>query len=97
MATQKTRDTADASISFPKLECWNPAKDVATIAATVDKERVLCHISLKTLISRFGASKNSPMRSVSENRVEIQAAAKKLIKKRDYEEDGSVIVRDRDL
>lgn len=97
MATEKTRDSADSSILFPRLECWNPDKNIATIAATVNKERVLCHISLKTLIAKFGASKNSPMRSVVENRVEIQAAAKELIKKRNYEEDGSVFVRDRDL
>jgi hypothetical protein len=37
------------------------------------------------------------MRSLAEHRGVIQAAAKKLIENDDYQEDGSVLIRARDL
>ncbi|MES9981579.1 MAG: hypothetical protein ABW107_22940, partial [Candidatus Thiodiazotropha sp. 6PLUC5] len=40
-------------ILFPRLECWNTTSKVATIAADVDKTRVLCRISLEILKEQF--------------------------------------------
>jgi DNA-directed RNA polymerase specialized sigma54-like protein len=84
-------------ISFPKLECWNTMTKVATVAAVVNKKRVLCRISLEILRDKFGASEEESMRSVAQHRTAIQEAARKLIEKEDYEEDGSVLIRARDL
>jgi len=82
---------------FPKLESWNSTTKVATIAATIDKKRVLCRISLDILRDSFGASEEDPMRSVAEYRTNIQEAASKLIENESYEEDGSILIRACDL
>ncbi len=70
---------------------------VASIAAEVNKNRVLCRISLKLLQDRFGASSEEPMLAVADNRATIQAAAQKMIESESYEEDGSVVIRAEDI
>lgn len=93
----RTPTTGQDGILFPRLECWNPIEKVATIAADVNKKRVLCHISLKTLKKHFGASGDKPMQYVTEYRNAIQTAAKKIIESGNYEEDGSILIRSQDL
>jgi|GEM_PF-636800 len=97
MSRYQTSASKGTAISFPKLECWNPITKVATIAAEVDKERVLCRISLETLIKKFGASAEEPMRSVAQHRPMIQDAARKLLDNQVFEEDGSILIRARDF
>jgi hypothetical protein len=70
---------------------------VVTVAAEVSKKRVLCLISLETLRDKFGASEEEPMQSIAQHRTAIQEAARKLIENEAYEEDGSVLIRARDL
>ena len=84
-------------ILFPKLESWNDSSKVATIAASVDKERVLCRISLTILRNKFGALEDHPMRSISQHRLVIQDAARKLIEKEAFEDDGSIMIRSVDI
>jgi len=64
---------------------------VATIAADVNKSRVLCRISLETLRDKFGPLEEEPMRFVALQRTAIHEAAVKLIKKEIYE-DGSKVI-----
>lgn len=66
---------------------------VATVAAEVSKNRVLCRISLEVLIDKFGTSEEEPMQFVAEHRAAIQEAARTLIENKIYEEDGSVLIR----
>ena len=70
---------------------------MATVVADVDKKRVLCRISSESLKLKFGASDDKIMQSVVQHRVEIQEAAKRLIERDDYEEDGSVLIQTADL
>jgi len=70
---------------------------VATVAAEVNKKRVLCRISLEILRDTFGVPEEEPMRSVAEHRTAIQEAARRLIESEIYEEDGSVLIRASDL
>lgn len=93
----QTTASGDTGISFPRLECWNALAKVATIAAVVNKRRVLCRISLEILRDKFGASEEEPMQSVAQHRVAIQEAVRKLIANKVYEEDGSVLIRACDL
>ena len=93
----RTSVSGDTVISFPKLECWNPMTKVATVAAEVNKKRVLCRISLEILIDKFGASVEEPKQSIAQHRTDIQEAARKLIENEVYEEDGSVLIRAHDL
>jgi len=97
LTNRRTSAPDDSGISFPKLECWNPITKVATVAAEVNKNRVLCRISLKLLRDKFGISKEEPMQSVAQHRKAIQEAARKLIENECYEEDGSIIIRSGDL
>ena len=97
LTRNRTSASADTGVSFPRLECWNPMTKVATVAAEVNKKRVLCRISLEILRDKFGASDEEPMRSVGQHRTAIQEAAKKLIENEVYEEDGSVLIRARDI
>ena len=80
-------------ITFPLLESWNPMTRVATIAAQVDKNRVLCRIPMDVLKKIFDADVNEPMRAVTENRAELQAKARFLIENKLFEEDGSVTLQ----
>lgn len=90
--------SVDTGISFPKLECWNALTKVATIAAVVNRKRVLCRISLEILRDKFGAfAEEESMMLVARHRTAIQAAAQKLIESENYEPDGSVLIRAHDL
>ena len=87
----------DGKITFPKLECWNPMTNVATIAAQVSDRRVLCRVSMAVLRDKFSASEEEPMVAVTENRIVLEAAAKALIEKKAFELDGNIIIRGRDI
>ena len=97
MTGGRTRKTDDNEISFPLLESWNPMTNVATIAAQVGGKRVLCRISLEVLKKKFRASASEPMQSVSKNRARIRSAARMLIERESYEEDGSILIRHGDI
>jgi hypothetical protein len=97
LTSHRSSGSGDTRISFPKLECWNTVTKVATVAAEVNKKRVLCRISLEILRDKFGASEEESMRSVVQHRTAIQEAARMLIENEAYEEDGSVLIRERDL
>lgn len=84
-------------IEFPRLESWNSTTKIATIAATVDKKRVLCRISLDILRDSFGARDEDPMQTVDKYRTNIQEAAVKQIENENYEKDGSIFIRACDL
>lgn len=84
-------------ISFPMLECLNTKTKVATVAAEVNKKRVLCRVSLGSLIDKFGSSEEEPMFFVARHRLAIQEAARSLIENELYEEDGSILIHARDL
>ncbi len=88
----RTSSELNSGIIFPRLESWNSATETATIAADVNKKRVLCRIALCTLVDRFGASDESPMQLIEQYRFQIQEGARKLIEEEAYEEDGSVMI-----
>lgn len=84
-------------IIFPRLESWNPVSQVATIAAEVNKKRVLCRISFALLQNKFDASLAFPMDSIRTNRSLIEDAARRLLVKGAYEDDGSIVIRVKDF
>ncbi len=95
--TYKLNKTDDGSISFPHLQCWNPVTKVATIAAEVGGKRVSCRIRIDDLRKKFHVFPDEPMQSVTNYRTEIESAARKLIDKMDFEEDGSIMINYTDL
>ena len=69
----------------------------ATIAAQVDGRRVLCRISSADLEKRFDAGAAAPMDVVTKNRNVVEQAAKTLIEQGAFEQDGSILIRYKDL
>ena len=76
LRNNRTSASGDTVISFPKLECWNTTTKVATVAADVDKKRVLCRISMEILRDQFGTLDDAPMQSVAQHRTVIQRGGK---------------------
>ncbi len=97
LTRHKTSTSDETEITFPMLECWNPMTKVASIAAQVDQRRVLCKITMEVLQKKFQASVDEPMRAVVENRAVLQAKARILIEAEAFEEDGSILLRSKDL
>ncbi len=89
---------SDASeVSFPVRECWNPMTEVAIITAEIDKRRVPCRISIDVLREKFDFSVEEPLRAVAENRSILQDRSRALIANGAFEEDGSIVIRLKDL
>lgn len=97
LGTKSKASTGETEIHFPMLECWNPQTKVASIAAQVNKERVMCRIALRELKERFGASDDQPMLAVVENRRVIERSARRMIEAKAFEEDGSILLRSQDI
>jgi hypothetical protein len=97
LSRRRSASDEDNTVSFPRLESWNPMTKVATIAAEVNKRRILCRVSLDVLRKKFKASPDEPMLAVAENRLLLQDAARKLIEAKSFEEDGSILIRQREL
>lgn len=94
---QKSNKSGKEGTYFPALQCWNPVTEVATIAADVSGRRVSCRISIDNLRKKFPVVSENPMQSVTRYRVEIESAARELIDKKDFEEDGSIVINFEDL
>ncbi len=52
---------------------------------------------MDVLRKKFRASEDEPMRAVAENRSVLQAKARMLIEKEAFEEDGTVVIRSKDI
>ena len=52
---------------------------------------------MDVLRKKFRASDDEPMRAVAENRSVLQARARKLIENEAFEEDGSIVIRSKDI
>ncbi len=82
--------SADGTVQFPRLECWNPMTRCVSIAADVNGRRVLCRIAESVLRARYEAGPLSPTATVSANRREIEAAASALISRKAFAPDGMI-------
>nr|VFJ75548.1 MAG: Protein of unknown function (DUF1488) [Candidatus Kentron sp. FW] len=97
LTRHRTLPSDKTEISFPLLESWNPMTKVATIAAEVNKKRVLCRVSMEVLQEKWKVSEEEPMQTVVENRSTLQAAARRVIEDEAYEEDGSIVIRSENI
>jgi hypothetical protein len=93
----KQYKTGDESISFPSQQCWNPITKVATIAAQYSGRRVSCRIKVNDLRKKFNFFPDQPMQLVTDYRTEIENAARQLIEKNNFEDDGSIMISYKDL
>ena len=72
-------------------------KKVVWFIAIVDEKSIDCGISIEALRDHFGAYSDDPLPAFRSNRARIQEAAAKLIMRRRFEDDGTVLVRTADL
>ena len=93
----RKKSSNNGIILFPALQCWNPVTNVATIAAEVDGRRVSCRIKIEDLRKKFRFFPDEPMQTVTKYRSEIETAAKKLIDRMKFEDDGSIMIHYNDL
>ena len=93
----RSKKSDDGNISFPAMQCWDPSKEIATIAAQLNGERILCRIPMIVLKKKFHIFAEEPIKVIIEHRAKIEAAARKLIEEKAFEEDGSVNIQYKDL
>ena len=87
----------DGTIKFPLLQSWNPLTEVATIAAEVSGNRVLCRIAATVLQKKYPSSGDDPMQTVTTHRTEIENAARILIEQEAFDEEGAITIGYKDL
>ena len=93
----KAKQTDDETVSFPHLQCWNPTTETAIIAAQYRGRRVSCRVKIIDLRKKFHYFPDQPMELVTKYRVEIEQAARKLIERKEFQEDGSIKIKYKDL
>jgi hypothetical protein len=93
----KPKNGDDGTITFPRLQCWNPITEMATIAAEYKGKRITCRVRINDLRKKFHSFPEQPMQLVTAHRAEIEAAAKHLIETDAFLDDGSIIIKCKDL
>lgn len=94
---RQKKKSGDGSISFPDLQCLNPVTRIATIVAEVNGERINCKVSISDMESCCPKAGPDPMKIISENRMRLESAAKRLIDAKRFEADGSILISAEDL
>ena len=84
-------------ILFSPLRCWNPVSRKITIFALYNGKRVRCSISVKVLRIKFHLFRDKGLQLINNYLAEIETAAIKLIWNGEYERDGSILIRHKDL
>jgi len=97
LTSPRGKANIQTGILFPVLQSWNPMTAHATIVAQVDGKRVLCRIAGTDLKKKFKSPASEPMEMVTEHRVELENAARRLIESNAYETDGSITIQYKDL
>ena len=97
VTSYKAKKNDDENVAFPNLQCWNPQTEVATVAAQYRGRRVSCRVKIIDLKKKFRFFPDQPMQVVTKYRMEIEAAARKLIAKNEFQDDGSILIKYQDL
>ncbi|MFQ5661538.1 MAG: DUF1488 family protein [Gammaproteobacteria bacterium] len=93
----RSKKSDDGIITFPVMQCWDPGTEIATIAARVSGERVLCRIPMTVLKRKFSIFTDEPMKAITKYRAKIEVAARKLIEEKAFGKDGSINIQYKDL
>ena len=97
VTSYKAKKNDDETVTFPNLQCWDPLTEVAIIAAQYRNRRVSCRVKIKDLKKKFRFFPDLPMQVVSKYRLEIETAARKLIDRKEFQDDGSILIKYQDL
>ena len=83
-------------IAFPQIETWDHLTDCVAFSADLDDSRIACRISLEALQDNFGCVQLRPVECFKVNRARIEAKVETLVRRAQYESDGSILIRSRD-
>lgn len=83
-------------IRFPQAQIYDNVGQVVVFSAHVSEEAIRCAISLEALEDRFQANLMKPLQAFISNRPAIEHIAERLIERRRFEADGSVLIRTAD-
>jgi uncharacterized protein DUF1488 len=72
-------------------------RKVVWFTGSTDGKRVACGISIEALADHFGSYFDDPLPAFRANRKRIEAVARRLIKRKRLEADGTVLIRTADL
>lgn len=84
-------------LSFPAREAWDGSRLVVSFPADLDGSPVRCAISLEALQDHFGADSAGPMEAFRTHRGAVETTAERLINRRRFEQDGSILIRTQDF
>lgn len=86
------------NIEFLADEWYDPhRRKVVWFRAIVDEKCIDCGVSIDALIDHFGAFQDDPLPAFRKHREHIHEAAGRLISRRRFEEDGTILIRSADL
>jgi hypothetical protein len=87
-----------SEITFLSGEAWDGARMVVIFWANVGDQRVPCAISFEALQDQnhFRGDPGPPLDTFRRHRAVIEELARKFIRQRRFEPDGSIFIRARD-
>ncbi len=97
MMVYGNRSKKQTGITFPQMECWSPMTEMATFAADLNGDRIMCRVETEALTGRWPEHAREPMKALAEHRASIQAVARRLIEEERFEDDGSILIRRSDF
>ena len=72
-------------------------RKVVWFSAIIDEKSIDCAVSIEALADHFGAFYDDPLPAFRSHRQQIRDLAAKLITERRFEDDGTILIRSRDL
>ena len=97
MIVYGNRSKKQTGITFPQMECWSPMTEMATFAADLNGDRIMCRVESQALASLRPQCSEDPMQALAASRSELQSIARRLIERERFEEDGSILIRATDV
>jgi hypothetical protein len=86
------------NIEFAADEWHDPhRREVVWFSAIVDEKSIDCGISIEALAEHSSAYFDDPLPTFRSRRAHIQEVATRLITKRRFEDDGTLLIRSTDL
>lgn len=84
------------AILFPAVEAWDGNRYVISFPADVNNQRICCAVSWEALQDHFGGNDIPPLDAFRAKRSAIEGVAERLINRRRFEQDGSILIRSQD-
>ena len=82
-----------ATARFPNSQLYDSSREIVHFVAIVGDKTIACSISLEALHDHFEGDMRKPTETFVANRPAIERLAEKLILRKRFEQDGSILIR----